>query len=374
MVNNRAYLQDARTGTGLDAVNAEVMRLVRHFGQHAQPIEPTALLPADILIDLYGENIRSRAYTTFDPIEGELMLRPDFTVPVVQMHMQSGQTAANYVYAGPVWRRQIPGSQRPNEYLQVGYESFGLTNEPQAEAAIFALFAESFDGVDLVPVIGDVSLIFAVITAMETTEARKAALRRHVWRPARFQRLLSRFSNVEIPTKSREKVLNATDPQDVRLLIENAGDYVGLRSLDEIISRQRTLKIEAETPRLTAAELAMITQTLELKCSIADAPRQFAKIAPSLSDVCENLAARADALADQGLDPSALAFDTSYGVSTMEYYDGFVFGFAAANRPDLPHIAVGGRYDALTEILGQRTPAIGGIVRPEALLALKGRV
>ena len=40
-----------------------------------------------LLLDLYGEDIRARAYVTSDALRGEQMLRPDFTVPVVQMHM-----------------------------------------------------------------------------------------------------------------------------------------------------------------------------------------------------------------------------------------------------------------------------------------------
>jgi ATP phosphoribosyltransferase regulatory subunit len=55
----------------------------------------------------------------------------------------------------------------------------------------------------------------------------------------------------------------------------------------------------------------------------------------------------------------------------MEYYDGFVFGLFDPKRPDLPSIATGGRYDALTRALagGDGIPAVGGIIRPEALLA-----
>ena len=48
----------------------------------------------------------------------------------------------------------------------------------------------------------------------------------------------------------------------------------------------------------------------------------------------------------------------------MEYYDGFVFGF---HGPDsMPAIASGGRYDALTAVLGlgRSIPAVGGVIRP----------
>ncbi|MDH5798790.1 MAG: ATP phosphoribosyltransferase regulatory subunit, partial [Paracoccaceae bacterium] len=53
--------------------------------------------------------------------------------------------------------------------------------------------------------------------------------------------------------------------------------------------------------------------------------------------------------------------------------DGFVFGFYAADRPELPPLATGGRYDALTAVLGQgrSIPAVGGVVRPGLVLQLK---
>ena len=53
----------------------------------ALPVETPILQPAETLLDLYGEEIRARAYVTSDALRGEQMLRPDFTVPVVQMHM-----------------------------------------------------------------------------------------------------------------------------------------------------------------------------------------------------------------------------------------------------------------------------------------------
>ncbi len=69
---------------------------------------------------------------------------------------------------------------------------------------------------------------------------------------------------------------------------------------------------------------------------------------------------------------SDLDFEASYGRTSMEYYDGFVFGFAAETRPDLPPVATGGRYDALTRLLGQgrSIPAVGGVIRPDLILQL----
>ena len=79
------------------------------------------------------------------------------------------------------------------------------------------------------------------------------------------------------------------------------------------------------------------------------------------------------ALAARGVDVENLDFEGSYGRSSLEYYDGFVFGFYATARPDLPPVATGGRYDALTARLGEgrAVPAVGGVIRPDLALEIK---
>ena len=51
----------------------------------------------------------------------------------------------------------------------------------------------------------------------------------------------------------------------------------------------------------------------------------------------------------------------------------FVFGFYAERRPDLPPLATGGRYDALTRQLGQGSeiPAVGAVLRPGLMLLIE---
>ena len=69
-----------------------------------------------------------------------------------------------------------------------------------------------------------------------------------------------------------------------------------------------------------------------------------------------------------------IGFEAAYGLTAMEYYDGFVFGFYA-NKDGWPAVASGGRYDALTRVLGQgrAVPAVGGIIRPEFTVQLLGK-
>jgi histidyl-tRNA synthetase len=97
--------------TPLEAETARLAVLFRAAG--ADPVAPSVLQPAGTLLDLYGEDIRARAYTTRDPARGELMLRPDFTVPVIEHHLATGRAAGRYTYSGPVFRMQEAPEPRP---------------------------------------------------------------------------------------------------------------------------------------------------------------------------------------------------------------------------------------------------------------------
>ena len=88
-------------------IEIEADRILRLFSNSgAKIVQPTILQQADTLLDLYGEDIRARAYVTSDPFNGEMMLRPDFTVPIVKTHMNdlSGNETARYAYCGKVFR------------------------------------------------------------------------------------------------------------------------------------------------------------------------------------------------------------------------------------------------------------------------------
>ena len=91
------------------------------------------------------------------------------------------------------------------------------------------------------------------------------------------------------------------------------------------------------------------------------------------SGALDRLDARSAAMKARGVDVENLDFEASYGRTSMEYYDGFVFGFYAEARPDLMSVASGGRYDALTRRLGQgaEIPAVGGVLRPDLMLQLE---
>lgn len=372
----RAYLEEGRKGAGLHALRTETARLMAGFAANgAELVEPAALLPADMLIDLYGEDLRTRAYTTHDPNLGEYMLRPDFTVPVARMHIESGVPNGRYAYAGSVWRRQEPGSSRPVEYLQCGFETFGEREIAKTDAEVFAILAEALRHAPVAPTVGDMGIILAGIDALDTIPARKAALMRHLWRPKRFTRLLERFATRSPQSATRSALLAAAKAGTLEAYLAQYAPAIGLRTPADIEARAHKLLEDEKTPPIPPEQVTLLERALAIKAPMGKAIatlRAIARDMPGLSGAIDAIEARAEAMTPFGLDGYALSFEASFGRTTLEYYDGFVFGFTAENRPDLPQIAQGGRYGALTRALGHHTPAVGGIIRPEALLALGG--
>ncbi|QDL94124.1 ATP phosphoribosyltransferase regulatory subunit (plasmid) [Paroceanicella profunda] len=381
MLTARAYLPDGRLGAGLARLEAETARILRAFAAAgAEVVEPEALQPADVLLDLYGEDIRARAYVTQDPVAGEMMLRPDFTVPVVRLHMAHGAAPARYAYCGPVWRAQEPGSARPNEYLQAGFELFDAGDPAEADAEVFALMSALVGETGCEIATGDMGILAAVVDGLETAPHRRAALRRHLWRPEAFRRLLRRFgAGHEDATAARATLLAAAErgAEAVGELISWAGEPVGLRDAEDITARALRLAEEAATPPLTATQVAALDEVLSVSGPSQAALARLRGLAPDmpgLTGACDRVEARLEALSRRGIDAGALPFSTSFGRTTLEYYDGFVFGLSAPGRPDLPPLAQGGRYDHVTAVLGGGAgiPAVGAIIRPEALIAAQG--
>jgi ATP phosphoribosyltransferase regulatory subunit len=359
------------------AIRAEADRLFAALLQTgAQPVESDILLPAGALLDLYGEDIRARAYVTQDPIRGEMMLRPDFTVPVVQMHMQGGAEPARYCYRGEVFRKQDHLGARASEYLQVGYELFARDAPAAADAEVFALFARLLAPLGLRPATGDMGILLAAVRGLTTSTRRRAALLRHLWRPRRFRALLDRFAGRTPLPQARTHLLDRLRSDTPQALMQAAGPHIGLRDPAEIAARAESLIEDSATPPVPAQEAALLDQLVSIAGTAPDALARLRSVAtnlPSIAPAVARLAERLAAMEALGIDVATLPFEASHGRSTLEYYDGFVFSFHA-DRPGWPAVASGGRYDALTAVLGQgrSIPAVGGVIRPGLVAALRG--
>ena len=350
--------------------NAKAAALRAEFEAHgAQAVEPPVLQPADTLLDLYGEDIRARAYVTSDALRGEQMLRPDFTVPVVQMHMAHGADPARYTYAGEVFRRQEHDPTRANEYVQVGYEVFERSDPAASDAEVFALISQALAGLPVRAVTGDIGVLMAVVNGLDTSTLRKNALMRHIWRPRRFRALLEQFAG-RVPVPAARKALLAGE------VPRSAAPLVGARRQHEVDARIAALKADADVAPISARAVDLIDALLDISAPMSDALGLLHDLSvdlPAIVPAVGRVTARHAALKAQGIDVNTLVFEANYGRTSMEYYDGFVFGFRAVGRADLPPVATGGRYDALTRRLGggREIPAVGGVMRPGIMLELE---
>ena len=333
----------------------------RFQGAGFAPVDIPHLFAGETLLDLYGEDLRARAFLFPDAGRGnELCLRPDFTVPVALAHGAGGwERAASYAYQGQVFRNQPADLGRPTEYMQAGIEAFGEADSVVEDARIFALLHGAL--VDLgikAPevLMGDLSIPFALLDALEMPARRRARLRRHFWRQNRFQDLIERACAGAQP---------GPGPSD------DGAEILGIRSVEAVAQRLALLAEEAQDPPMPRRDADLIGAVLGLECPAAKAPAQLRSIigGVGIDAVIDRLEARLDVLADKGLDPAAMRFNANFG-RILEYYDGFVFEMRAEAQGEHPPLAGGGRYDALTERLGaaRQIPAIGGMIRPESVL------
>ena len=351
----------AQSGPTQAALNDALSLLQGLFaGAGYAPLAVPYLFPGDVLLDVYGEDLRARAFLFPDQGRGnELCLRPDFTVPVALAHGDGGwDRQATYAYQGPVFRNQPQGKGRPVEYLQAGIERFGDADPVAADAQVFALLHRGLAalGVGLPQAtIGDLSIPFAALDALDMSDRRRAALKRHFWRPARFQDLIERACHPS-PAPSSEG---------------SGAEVLGLRSTEDVKDRLEALKVASEATPMARVDADLIGSVLRMRCPAVEAAAQLRVLTSeaSVAGAADRMEARLDALAAQGIDPARLVFDADFG-RNLEYYDGFVFEMRAPGGGDHPPLAGGGRYDALTLRLGAEAPvpAVGGIIRPEAVL------
>ncbi|MEZ5839407.1 MAG: ATP phosphoribosyltransferase regulatory subunit [Hyphomicrobiales bacterium] len=105
-------------------------------------VDPPLLQPADVFLDLAGEDLRRRLFLTQGPDGAELCLRPDFTIPVCRLHLDGGAAdrRAEYGYVGPIFRHRASSS---GEVTQAGIESFGRIDREAADADTLAFALEA---------------------------------------------------------------------------------------------------------------------------------------------------------------------------------------------------------------------------------------
>lgn len=358
----------------LDAIRAPLL------GAGATPTDAPVLQPLGLLLDLAGEAMRSRLFVVSGDGGEEAALRPDFTVAVARQHFANGDggAAGRYRYEGKAFRVAPRGSDRAEEFLQIGVEAFEAGDPVDADAEIAALaWASSAAGGrgDLSLVLGDVSLFSAFVDSLDLAAPLAARLKRAFAKPRQLKAELDGDVAAPDAEKSRIASLLAGLPEaEASAVLQELWSLAGIEPVGgrrpAEIARRLVEKAEAaQAGRLDPEQAAKVRAFL----AVSDRPEAALDIIASLAGpndaglkaAIAGWRARLSGMAARGapLDKATLAaaFGRAFG-----YYDGYLFEVRSAALGDERPIAAGGRYDGLPSRLGVSTTngAVGFMVRP----------
>ncbi|MEE2866803.1 MAG: ATP phosphoribosyltransferase regulatory subunit [Pseudomonadota bacterium] len=341
-------------------------------------VSPPILQPADVFLDLTGEDIRRRLYLTSGTDGLDLCLRPDFTIPVCRHHLAQDavKLPAAYCYNGPVFRQRPDGL---GEIPQLGAESLGRTDTAEADADLLALSVkalEEFGLSDIVIRIGDETLFAAVLEGLDLPTVWRRRLRDLFGETDRLTAAITRMAGASSSDDDSRDVrlgflsaLEGADPEAAHAVVEDllsiAGiSAVGGRTPSEIADRFLEQAALASGARGHDKAAETLSAYLALKADGASATgmlRDFSRdFGLGLDTPIAAFEQRLAALEAKGIDPARLTFSAEFG-RRLDYYSGFVFEIHAVNPPVEGPLVGGGRYDKLVTLLGAEddVPAIG---------------
>ena len=348
----------------------------------AMTIDAPVIQPLNQLLDLAGEAMRARLFIVQGEGGAEACLRPDFTIPVARAHGASGAASGRYVYEGKAFRVAPKGTDRAEEFLQIGIEAFETRDVVGADVEVAAVaWQASLAGgrTDLSMRLGDVALFSAFIGAMALPEALAARLDRAFTRPRVLRAELARAQAGEQAPRAGDRLaglLAGLPEAEASAVLEEFWGLAGIqpvggRSAAEIVHRLSQRAEAASAPRLSAAQADLIHRFLAIDDQPQRALDQVAALAreggASVDGPLKAWQARLDGLMAAGIAPERMSLSTAFG-RAFGYYDGVLFEVTSAALGAEHPVAGGGRYDALLARLGARVDpsvgAVGCMVRP----------
>ncbi|MEI2386391.1 ATP phosphoribosyltransferase regulatory subunit [Breoghania sp. JC706] len=352
-------------------------------------IAPPILQPADVFLDLAGEDIRRRLFLTSGQDGLDLCLRPDFTIPVARTHLSGGPAAraGAYCYSGLVFRQR---AGELGEIQQVGAENIGRTDRLAADADMLALAVEAVEklgGKAPSIRIGDEALFTGVVEALGLPTVWRRRLRDLFGERDRLDHAIARMAGSQGAEKDARigflAALEGANPDAAHAVVEDllsiAGiEAVGGRTAGEIAERfleQAALASGAGIGPETAATLTRFLDISGNPEEAGDALTLFAHEAGlDLSQPIADFRERARLISERGLPTDAITFAADFG-RRLDYYTGFVFELHdATGVRGRPPIAGGGRYDKLLALLGagEDVPAVGFSIWLERIAGAEG--
>ncbi|MCF6329057.1 MAG: ATP phosphoribosyltransferase regulatory subunit [Henriciella sp.] len=352
-------------------------------------VEPRVVLEAALPLELSGEAVRGRICVFVDEDGREWALRPDLTLPVAVDEIEARRRGAEgervVRYAAPVFRLPaLPGD--PVEFTQAGFERFGGTSGPVADASIFVTITGccTASGVaDGVVKLGDLSVFPAFVDAMGLPVEVAAGLKRAFRQEGGVRALLNAThsgaaSGLALRMQGMNREQATAFVEDIFAL--TGIRPVGERTSDEIVERLHQRAKDGGAVSIQDETRTALEAVLDVDAAVPEAIiklREIAETVPSgaLAAVLDQLDARHAEMIRTAPEFMAHAtFSTRFG-RRFTYYDGFVFEIAASAAEQGRPFATGGRYDSLLSDLSGgdvSANAVGAIIIPHRLARATG--
>lgn len=324
------------------------------------------LQPADIFVDLAGEEFRKRLFTTDDG-DQTLCLRPDFTIPVCYEHLAAHRHAPQtYAYNGKIFRkRRMSGDP---EFTQMGTEWLGHADEMATDAKLFALAMECAKAARLTGTVrvGDAHVFDALTGALGLSPSWRTRLNAAFGDGQRMPGALSRLGRrgrADGFAARLAPALAQLDAAQARAIVDAVIGIPGATPPGGRTDEDIALRLLEQAGNGSAGRaVAIIERFLALTAPLDRAADTLAAFASAegldISGVIDNFQRRTDALTAIGIDTAVLTFDASFG-RRIGYYTGFVFEFIGVDGAN--EAIAGGRYDKLVALLDPTVslPGIG---------------
>ena len=383
--------ESARRFEALEAQAQAIMLVFTQAGYEA--VAPAMIQPAEIFLDVVGEELRARTYVFTDQEGAELCLRPDLTVPTCRLHWerhQRGDVQAKYCYNGPAFRFQPHGGDaaHPREFRQAGIENFGVGQREKAETEVLATIIETVEALEITDYTvrcGDLGLFSALLDGVDIPERWRQRLSAQFWRPVAFREELRRLvtspaSTLEgLPSALLENIALKDERQSMRAVEGYLNDHeielIGQRTVKEITRRIMVMVEDGGTEPLAAEMADVIAGYLDVTAPARAAGARLKDLMQGagidISAALDVYQRRLQRMADAGIDVGKLTFSAEFG-RNLEYYTGFVFEITVPLLGPQSPIAGGGRYDKLMRTVGSETdvPAMGAMIHTERALAV----
>ena len=113
---------------------------------------------------------------------------------------------------------------------------------------------------------------------------------------------------------------------------------------------------------ITNSDRRFLLKLMRFQSNLKEAAKRMlslSQVGGTFGQAIDNFETRVGLLSEH-IDTKKVKFQVIYGLTTLEYYDGFVFGFQFERR-NYPPIAQGGRYDSLCTKISKRGKSIAAI-------------